>query len=294
MATITGYTAARMQEIEDQAIVGGTIVGDDLVLNRFDGGTVNAGNVRGATGPMNPDGNPAGTLIMGGWTTNFTGYLLLNGQTVVGGVAANPTVAAMYPSWVNGADLDLPETLGVVPMGVASGMGDVAGSMTHTLTTANVPAHTHSVNAHTHTINHDHGSASTLSGGSHSHSASGSVDNGSMSHTHASAAANGEFITRDTAYNNGFAIPWNTAAIGGVSPVAVTWIASTTPNNITHSHTYSLTTSTHTGHAHSFDMPGFTGNSGSSGSTTDNGNGSGTAVDHTPKHIGVRFAVKTG
>ena len=54
MASVTGYTAARMQEIEDQAIVTGAIVGDNLVLTRYDGGTINAGNVRGPTGATGP------------------------------------------------------------------------------------------------------------------------------------------------------------------------------------------------------------------------------------------------
>jgi hypothetical protein len=50
MATVTGYTAARMQEIEDSAIISGVIVGNNLILTRFDGTTVNAGNVRGPQG----------------------------------------------------------------------------------------------------------------------------------------------------------------------------------------------------------------------------------------------------
>lgn len=50
MATITGYTAERMQEIEDGAIVDGNVVGDDLILVRRDGGLINAGSVRGEQG----------------------------------------------------------------------------------------------------------------------------------------------------------------------------------------------------------------------------------------------------
>lgn len=50
MATINGYTAERMKEIEDSAIVDGDVIGDNLVLKRFDGGEINAGSVRGPTG----------------------------------------------------------------------------------------------------------------------------------------------------------------------------------------------------------------------------------------------------
>lgn len=50
MATVTGLTAARMLAIEAQSIVDGDIVGDDLILTRFDNGTINAGSVKGPPG----------------------------------------------------------------------------------------------------------------------------------------------------------------------------------------------------------------------------------------------------
>jgi len=51
MATITGLTAERMEEIEAASIVDGSIVGDNLILEKHDGSTINAGNVRGPQGP---------------------------------------------------------------------------------------------------------------------------------------------------------------------------------------------------------------------------------------------------
>lgn len=66
MATVTGYTAGRMQEIEDSAIVGGVIDGDDLVLTRFDGATIVAGDVRGPQGPMGSSGDTAITVCTSG------------------------------------------------------------------------------------------------------------------------------------------------------------------------------------------------------------------------------------
>lgn len=50
MATVTGLTATRMLEIEAQSIVNGDVVGDNLILIRHDGETINAGNVRGPSG----------------------------------------------------------------------------------------------------------------------------------------------------------------------------------------------------------------------------------------------------
>lgn len=61
MATVTGFTAARMQEIEDTTIVDGNIVGDNLILQRRDLVNIDAGNVRGATGPTGATGSQGPT-----------------------------------------------------------------------------------------------------------------------------------------------------------------------------------------------------------------------------------------
>ncbi len=54
MGTVTGLTAARMQAIENASVIGGSVVGDNLILTKKDTTTVNAGNVRGATGAAGP------------------------------------------------------------------------------------------------------------------------------------------------------------------------------------------------------------------------------------------------
>lgn len=51
MATVTGLTAARMQEIIDATVASAAIVGDNLILTLEDASTINAGNVRGPVGP---------------------------------------------------------------------------------------------------------------------------------------------------------------------------------------------------------------------------------------------------
>lgn len=55
MTLITGYTALRCKSIEDNSIVDGDVVGNDLILTKYNGSTINAGNVRG---PQGPTGNP--------------------------------------------------------------------------------------------------------------------------------------------------------------------------------------------------------------------------------------------
>ena len=86
MASVTGLTKGRMLAIEAGSVVGGEIVGDDLILTKHDTTTINAGNVRGPqgiqgiqgiqgdtgdtgpqgpigdTGPIGPSGGPAGPM----------------------------------------------------------------------------------------------------------------------------------------------------------------------------------------------------------------------------------------
>jgi hypothetical protein len=174
MASITGLTSARMLAIEAASIVSGSISGDNLILTKFDGSTVNAGNVRGATGPTGPDGNPIGTFLMGGWSAEPTNYKFLNGQTLTGGVAAYPTIATLFPSWVSGGNLILPNAMGgAVPLG-STGAGVVSGSMNKTITTAEMPLHAHTGPSHQHALgNHTHTIAShghtTVNNGQHGH-----------------------------------------------------------------------------------------------------------------------------
>lgn len=62
MATVTGFTATRMLGIENNSVVSGTISGDDLILTRQGGGTINAGNVRGPQGDQGISGSVATEL----------------------------------------------------------------------------------------------------------------------------------------------------------------------------------------------------------------------------------------
>lgn len=59
MATVTGLTAARMQEIANACIVDGGILLDDLILTTLDGTQINAGNVRGLPGDPGTNGDDA-------------------------------------------------------------------------------------------------------------------------------------------------------------------------------------------------------------------------------------------
>jgi hypothetical protein len=54
MTTVTGLTAARMLDIEQNSVVDGSVVGDNLILEKQHGQTIDAGNVRGPAGPEGP------------------------------------------------------------------------------------------------------------------------------------------------------------------------------------------------------------------------------------------------
>lgn len=79
MATVTLYTAERMAEIEAMSVVDGEIVGDNLILTRFDESTIDAGNVRGPQGIQGITGPPG----EGSAFTSFT-----PGQFVQSGVVS--------------------------------------------------------------------------------------------------------------------------------------------------------------------------------------------------------------
>lgn len=70
MASITAFTAARMKEIEDTCIIGGAVILGDLILERHDGSTFNAGRVegddgaQGIQGPSGADGKDATLLTV--------------------------------------------------------------------------------------------------------------------------------------------------------------------------------------------------------------------------------------
>lgn len=173
--------------------------------------------------------------------------------------------------------------------------GTTGGADSFTLATANLPAHTHDVSAHTHTgPSHSHsGPSHTHTGPSHTHS---------ISHNHGSAS---------TSSHAGHAHPRN----NGLYSNSDYYDASTAYGN---NGSWVSSTSGRSGgsHSHTFDMPSFSGNSGSGGTgntgasgtgqtglagTGNTGSagggatssvGSGTAKSHIPKYVNVQYIIK--
>lgn len=80
MPLVTGYTKEKMDEIADSVVVDGSVVVNDLILERADGTTINAGNVRGPIGSTGPTGPTSIAVVTSG--TRPTGGSLFNGLAI--------------------------------------------------------------------------------------------------------------------------------------------------------------------------------------------------------------------
>lgn len=170
MATVTAFTAARSLAIEQNAIVSGVVTGDNLILTKQSGATVNAGNVRGPTGTPGVSlaqlntSFPAGMTMDWPNTTPPAGWLACDGSTVVNGQTLYPALWAVIPTAMkSGSSIIMPDTRGKVIVGLNTGdtsfdtILETGGAKTHTLTIAEMPVHSHVQDPHNHTQNaHNH------------------------------------------------------------------------------------------------------------------------------------------
>lgn len=119
MGTITGLTADRMLDIEAASVVDGSVVGDNLILEKFDGSTINAGNVRGAAGTNGTNGFNAPAVRAaspGSNVASLSGTFTLDGVSLVAGdrvllmnqtsASQNGVYVVAAGAWSRAADLD--------------------------------------------------------------------------------------------------------------------------------------------------------------------------------------------
>lgn len=156
MATVNGYTAERMKQIEDSAIVSGVVVGDQLMLTRYDSTTINAGNVRGPQGIQGPIGAttiPAGAVMM--WTTLTppSGWLIANGTAISRTTNATlfSAIGTTYGAGDGSTTFNIPNLTARVAVGYDSStvdynmVGKTGGEAKHVLIGTEMPSHNHTV-----------------------------------------------------------------------------------------------------------------------------------------------------
>ena len=160
---------------------------------------------------------PTGGITMYGAGSAPTGWLLCDGTAVSRTTYASlfAVVGETYGVGNGTTTFNLPNLKGRVPVGRDSAdtlfdvLGEVGGAKTHTLTTSEMPSHTHTQDAHTHTQNaHGH------SGGSHTHGATVGTGYAVGAITIAGGAGTSKHGTHATGYS---ASPTSTEPNGGTN-----------------------------------------------------------------------------
>jgi microcystin-dependent protein len=176
MATITGLTAARMQEIEAASVIDGDIVAGHLILTKHDGTQIDAGPVAGPAGPPGPMG-PQGLSAIPGevklWPSGTLPELADWGKWVWADGAAYDVatypiaashIAAAWKTFDGASDpgagkFRVPDLRGLIPAGLdqmpsgaranrmtrtaAITLAAKTGKETHALAIGEMPSHNH-------------------------------------------------------------------------------------------------------------------------------------------------------
>lgn len=130
----------------------------------------------------------AGDIKVSIRTTAETGWAKIDGSTITDAQSLYPDLWAVAPAaWKSGSNIVLPQwcggSEGAVLRGAATDMtlGATTGANTLTLTTAQLPSHSHGA-----------GTLSAVSGGAHTHTVSGTAaSNGAHTHTYENVDALG-------------------------------------------------------------------------------------------------------
>jgi len=155
LASVTGYTAAKLQEVENASVVSGAVNGSgNLVLSTRGGTQLDAGSVRGLTGDTGPD-RPliAGVISIFGGTVAPSGWMICDGAAVSRTTYAElfAAIGTTYGTGNGTSTFNIPDFRGRVPTGFDPNqdefrnLGDKGGAKTHTLTVNEMPSHTHTV-----------------------------------------------------------------------------------------------------------------------------------------------------
>lgn len=324
MAIVTGYTAARMKEIEDSAVVNGEVVGDDLFLEPFGFATdpvtypkINAGNVRGPQG----DEGPMGEVTEAELTAGLAATRVPAGVISMFGGAAAPATWALCDGGESNrtTDADLFAAIGLT-YGVGNGtttfnrpdlrsrfpVGKGAATWSDALNesggSANAvlvshahtgPNHQHVVPAHEHSMSHGHATAtSDPANATHAHTGT-TDDDGTHQHwtDFIVGAGHKTFLTKTEG-----------TGANGLSVVAGTDFLEWTPQipTATSDHQHNFTTNNaNATHAHTVPIPAYVGNTSTLAAATTSAVAGATSTEgvsatnaNLPPYLTVNFIIK--
>lgn len=140
--------------VDNDERVGGNM---DISGNLRIGGDLTAKNFYANKGNFYLDNYiliPYGTIIQSAAVTIPDGWLVCNGASILKALYLNLFNAIGYTYGGSGSNFNIPDIQGRVIVGTGTGaglttrnLGNTGGAETHTLTTGEIPSHTHSSNA---------------------------------------------------------------------------------------------------------------------------------------------------